>query len=369
MKIPQSILISRIDSIGDVVLALPVAGELKRNFPEIKIALIGAAYTKPIVDACEHIDSFIDVSDFVTKEVLVDGKIPGAIIHLITNPDMSKRAAALGIPERIGTMSRLYHWKYCNRLVWLSRTFEGFHEITGNLKLLKPFGINRRYSFDEMAGLYGLTKYKKLAPELESMIDRSKFNIILHPKSKGNAREWPLQRFIELINLLDPAVFNVFISGVESEKQYVQQIVHSVNRSVHDMAGKISLEQFIPFIAASDGVVSNSTGPVHIAAALGKNALGIYPSLKGKDPARWGPIGIKAQSFALKKNCKECKDTKDRCACINAIMPFEIKAALDKLVKDKFIVYSLYFFKVDDNYNHESSDQCGNPVLTINYKL
>lgn len=335
MKIPENVLISRIDSIGDVVLALPVAGELKRSFPGIKIAMIGAPYTKTIVDACEHIDHFIDVNDFVQTEVFIGGKSPQAIIHLITNPDMAKRAAKLRIPIRIGTMSRLFHLKYCNRLVWLSRTFEGFHEIDGNLKLLKPFGINKKYSHEEMAGLYGLTKFKTLSPELSSLVDKNKFNIILHPKSKGNAREWPLSHFIELVNSFNPAVYNVFISGVESEKIYIQQIVDAVNMHVHDMAGKISLEQFIPFIAATDGVVSNSTGPLHIAAALGKNALGIYTSLRGKNPARWGPIGFKAQAFALKKECSDCKDTKDQCACINSILPSTIKAALDRLVDEK----------------------------------
>ncbi|MEJ7626621.1 MAG: glycosyltransferase family 9 protein [Ferruginibacter sp.] len=333
MKIPENVLISRIDSIGDVVLALPVAGELKKNFPGIKIGLVGALYTKPVIEACEHIDTFIDVSDFIEKEIFIDGMKPQSIIHLVTNPGMSKRAAELRIPIRIGTMSRLFHWKYCNKLVWLSRTLEGFHEIDGNLKLLKPFGLNKKYSFTEMAALYGLTRFKKLSTELSVLIDKNKFNIILHPKSKGNSREWPLIRFTELINSLDEKLYNIFITGVESEKIFVQQISDAVNRPVHNMSGKISLEQFIPFISATDGIVSNSTGPLHIAAALGKNALGIYPSLKGKDPARWGPVGFRAQAFAIKKDCLDCKDTKDQCACISSISAFTVKEALDKLAK------------------------------------
>jgi ADP-heptose:LPS heptosyltransferase len=287
------------------------------------------------VDACEHIDCFIDVSDFVTKETFIDGEKPEAIIHLITNPDMSKRAAKLGIPVRIGTMSRTFHWKYCNKLVWLSRTYEGFHEIDGNLRLLKPLGIDKKYSHNDMAALYGLTKYEPLLPELKSLLDNKPFNIILHPKSKGNTREWKISRFIELVNSLDPSSYNIFITGVENEKKYVEEIVAGALYPVHDMAGKISLEQFIPFIAASDGVVSNSTGPLHIAAALGKNALGLYPSLIGKDPARWGPIGYKAQAFALPQPCTKCKTTKDQCACINSILPSTIKVALDNLVKEK----------------------------------
>jgi len=335
MKIPGNVLITRIDSIGDVVLALPVAGELKKHFPGIKVGLIGAPYTKAIVDACVHIDSFIDVSDFVQKEIFIAGQKPQAIIHLNTNAALSERAAKLGIPIRIGTMSRLFHWKYCNKLVWLSRTYEGFHEIDGNLKLLKPFGINKKYSHEEMAGLYGLNKIESLSPELNSLLDKTKFNIILHPKSKGNAREWPLYNFIELINSLDPATYNIFISGVENEKKYVHQIVDSVSVPVHDISGKIPLEQFIPFIASSDGIVSSSTGPLHLAAALGINALGIYSSLKGKDIARWGPIGYKTQAFALIKDCSDCKVAKDHCVCINSILPSTIKVALDKLANEK----------------------------------
>ena len=61
----SNILISRTDSIGDVVLTLPLAGMLKQLIPEVKIGFLGRKYTAPIINACEFVDEFIDVDDFL----------------------------------------------------------------------------------------------------------------------------------------------------------------------------------------------------------------------------------------------------------------------------------------------------------------
>ena len=335
MKIPENIIISRTDSIGDIILALPVAGVLKKYFPGIKIALMGKEYTKEMVMASGHIDEFIDVNDFLRKQIFINNKKPAAIIHLLTNKIIAKRAAQLKIPLRIGTTGRIYHWFTCNKLVRLSRNRSHLHEAQLNLKLLKPFGINTSFSFEDISGLYALTRLQPLSGKYSGLLEKDKYNIIIHPKSQGNAREWPADHFIQLINLLDAAAYNIFISGVEKEKEYVRQIIKKINKPVTDIAGIIPLGQFISFIAQCDGVVANSTGPLHIAAALAKDAIGIYPPLKPKHPGRWGPIGVKTIVFVLNKNCTDCKKNKDHCSCINAIQALEVKAALDKCMLDK----------------------------------
>lgn len=331
VKIPNSVLISRIDSIGDVVLALPVAGMIKKIFPGTAVAILGKEYTRPIADACEHVDAFIELDDFVKKEITINGRLPGAILHLVTNSGVAKRAKDLKIPVRVGTMSRLHHWFYCNKLIWLSRRNAGLHEAQSNLKLLKPFGIKRTATFEEISGLYGLTRFPPLSDEFKKIIRANKCNVILHPKSRGNAREWPVSHFINLINSLDPHLYEIFLTGVESEKIYLEQIANAVNRPVINMAGKISLPQLISFIASVDAVVSNSTGPVHVAAALGTNTIGIYPSLRHKNPVRWAPIGLRAKAITFKDECLACKNTPGECSCMQAIEPAEIKALLDKI--------------------------------------
>ncbi len=328
-------MISRIDSVGDVVLALPVAGMLKKMFPGIKVGLLASQYTRAIAFACEHIDTFVDLEDYFKSDVLIKGEKPGAILHLVTNSAVAKRAKELNIPVRVGTMSRFHHWFNCNKLIWLSRRTAGLHEAQSNLRLLGPFGLRATVPTSEIAQLYGFTKRELLQPEFQNLIDPTRFNLILHPRSKGNAREWPATHFIELINRLDPSRFKIFLSGVESEREDLVKIAMAASIPVINLAGKLSLAQFIAFIDEADGVVSNSTGPVHLSAALGKDTLGIYPSLTHKNPVRWAPIGTRAQSFVYKKDCLDCKNTPLQCACINAIEPAIIQDVLQKIMKEK----------------------------------
>ena len=54
------------------------------------------------------------------------------------------------------------------------------------------------------------------------------------------------------------------------------------------------MDEFISFIQCSDGLLSCSTGPLHIAAISGKYALGLYPAQRPMHAKRWAPIGVKA---------------------------------------------------------------------------
>jgi len=89
---PANIIISRTDSIGDVVLTLPLAAVLKQHFPQAKIAFIGRAYTRPVIEACKYVDAFIDKEDFLQGPVTVCGQTPDTILHVL--PD-----AAIGIDD------------------------------------------------------------------------------------------------------------------------------------------------------------------------------------------------------------------------------------------------------------------------------
>ncbi len=334
-SIPGNIIISRTDSIGDVVLAMPMAKILKDRFPQIKIALLGKSYTKAIAETCIYFDAFIDVEDFLTKDIYVFGEKPQAIIHLNTVSKIAKRAKELKIPVRVGTAGRLYHLRTCNYLVHFSRKRSDLHEAQLNLKLLKPFGIKENFSLETIATSYGLEKLHPLKNEYTELISKNKFNVIIHTKSQGNAREWSMDHFIKLIQILDGDKYNIIISGTESERKFIQPLLDEVGKKVIDVIGKIPLDQFVTFINECDSVLANSTGPLHIAAALGKNAIGIYPPLKPKHAGRWGPIGIRAEVFTLDKFCEKCKLTKDFCACINSIQPAAIKLSLDKLMNEK----------------------------------
>ncbi len=336
--VPVNIILTRNDGVGDMVLMFPMAAVLKSHFPDIKIAVLGKKYTKALVDACVYIDQFIDEDDYFSSDVLIDGLKPQDIVHVRTNKQVALRAKALKIPLRIGTSSRLYHWFTCNRLVHLRRKTSTLHEAQLNIKLLAPLGIVKSYSTVELQSMFGIKKLEPLEEQYAQLLQKNKFNIIIHPKSQGSSREWPIDHFIHLINLLDSDKYNVILSGVEKEKDFVQQIIDGVNKPVINMAGKLPLGQFIAFLNACDGIVANATGPLHVGAALGIHAFGIYPPIKPIHPGRWAPLGKKVHVFVLDKNCNDCKNNKNFCPCVNAIAAIEIKTALDDAALQKSLI-------------------------------
>jgi heptosyltransferase III len=329
-QIPSSIIISRADSIGDVILTLPMAKIFKDYFPKIKIAFLGRAYTKPVIEACTYVDEFIDINDFLKKEILIGAEKPEAILHVFPVAEIAKRAKRLQIPLRIGTTNRFYHWFTCNKLVRLSRKNSSLHEAQLNLKLLSPFGINKTFSLDEISDALQLKNVQPLDAQFSKLVNPGKYNLIIHPKSQGSAREWGEENFISLINMLDENHYKIFISGTAKERESLQPLFDAVNKKVTDITGIMNLSQFISFINHCDGLVANSTGPLHIAAALKKETFGIFPPVHPIHPGRWSPLGKNAQVFVVNKNCNDCENNAMQCHCIKEVRAVWIKEALDK---------------------------------------
>lgn len=322
MKIKR-IIISRTDAIGDVVLTLPMASLLKRIMPDSEVVFLGSSYVKDVVACCHDVDAFYDWKQSDLADIHAD-----AIIHVLPRPEIAKAAKKAGIPLRIGTSNRLYHWLTCNFLVALSRKKSPYHEAQLNLKLLTVFeGIKKIYSLDEIIDLMNFKSVKTSCDAIEN-IDNQRFNLIIHPKSKGSAREWGLDNYKKLIEILPPNKFKIFVCGTENEGVLVRETLFAESRhNVVDLTGKMSLADYITFIDHCDGLVAASTGPLHIAAALGKHAVGLYPPIRPMHPGRWGCIGKNAKVFVSDKECEECRKTQE-CKCMRMIEPEMIKAYL-----------------------------------------
>ncbi len=329
MSTRKRIIISRIDSIGDVVLTLPMCGVLKHSLPQYEIIFLGRAYTKAIVDCCQHVDSFWDWDQIKTSPM--DDQLKcfsevDVIVHVRPDREIASIAKRARIPLRIGTSHRSFHLFTCNKLIHFSRKKSDLHESQLNVKLLSPLGITRHYSTDELADFYGLTKVPALSEELLQLIDKEKFNLILHPKSRGSAREWGLSNFSQLINILPSEHFKIFITGTKAEGELVKDLFNS-ERAIINMTGKLSLEQLISFIDECNGLVAASTGPLHIAAALGKKVVGIFPPVRPMHPGRWRPIGKQASYVVKETLCDDCRKS-ENCHCIREITAEQVKAKL-----------------------------------------
>jgi ADP-heptose:LPS heptosyltransferase len=192
-----------------------------------------------------------------------------------------------------------------------------------NIKLLEGISGISNISLEDISKLYGLTRVEPLNSNFIQLIDNNKKNVILHPKSKGSAREWGVQNFIKLIGLLPEKEFKIFVSGTKEEGELIRGSGIFDSNHVTDLSGKMSLGQLMSFINSCDSLVAASTGPLHLAAAMGIKAIGIYPPIKPMHPGRWAPIGLKASFVVKEKDCDDCRK-QGPCHCMEEITAEEI---------------------------------------------
>jgi heptosyltransferase-3 len=304
----KRVIISRTDGIGDVILTLPMLGYLKNLWPEIQILFLGRTYTKPIIDLCSSVDEFVNwdaIKDKSTKDQIAFLKDldAAAIIHVFPTKQTARIAKLAKIPIRVGSVGRLYNLANCNRLVIFTRKRSKLHESQLNFKLLKGLGISFIPTQPELPGYYNL-KTQSLPETLSTLIDKTKFNLVIHPKSKGSAVEWPESKYLELIEKLDETKFNILITGTTDEAELLTTFPSLKKQNVKSLFGLLKLDELVALIGNADGVLAASTGPLHIGAALGKKAIGLYAPQRPIHPGRWAPIGNNASFIVGDANFK-----------------------------------------------------------------
>jgi len=323
----RKIIISRTDAIGDVILTLPLCSYIKKFIGnETRVIFFGKTYTRPVISCCTAVDEFIDYDTFskldkkgqadILKECNAD-----AIIHVFPRSDIAQAAKSAGIPMRIGTTNRLFHWTTCNKLVRLSRKNSDLHEAQLNFKLLKPLGLLKNISLKEIPPLYNFDRVGSLPEKFSSLLSSGKFKLIIHPKSNASAREWKIDNYAELIRSLPKDKFQIIITGGKPEEALLNEWTKSLPAQVLNLAGQLSLDELISLINSCNGIIAASTGPLHIASALGKYSLGIYPPIRPMDPRRWAPVGYHAEFLVSEKSCSDCRLAPASCHCINDVTP------------------------------------------------
>ncbi len=316
-------LISRTDKIGDVVLTLPLAGWLKAKHPQCEVYFLGRTYTKSVIETSQHIDGFLNWDDLKNSKVALSTLKSydfHTVFHVFPSKDIAFLCKKAGIPHRIGTSHRWYHWLTCSEKIDFSRKNSNLHEAQLNFRLLGLTGKSLP-RLEDLADLYGMRHKPGIPPDIKKLLSVDKLNIILHPKSKGSAREWSLNSFKKLIELSEGR-FQFFITGGPEEVEPLREWAQGL-KDVIFLAGSLQLEEFIPFLGACDGLIAASTGPLHIAASLGIHALGIFPPIKPMDPSRWAPIGKRATYQVAAKACSDCRRLTS-CECMSLVTPESI---------------------------------------------
>ncbi len=146
---------------------------------------------------------------------------------------------------------------------------------------------------------------------IKNLIGNLQEYVVIVPSARWDTKKWPPEKFGALISKL---VMPCIITGGKSDEQTVKQVMAFSNNEGINLCGKTNLKELVALISGAKAVVSNDSGPMHIAAALGVPVIALFGPT---DPMRTGPYGWQEKknlkvvrtsiscSPCFKKKCKE----------------------------------------------------------------
>ncbi len=323
------ILVIRPDRIGDVVLSTPVLVSLRAAKPTWKIAMLVRPIIAPLLEGHPAIDELLTLDTNDKPSWKNTAPLAGflrqkkfdAALHLYSDFWVSLAVWRAGVPVRIGPASKLARIFY-NTALPQRRSRGERHEADYNLDLLSPLAIPPlRKSM--------LPVWPDAIGAAVALLDPSRKNIGVFPGMGGSARNWKPAQYARLIDILIAEGHNVILMGGAADTAIVDAVAAASIAAPKRFAGT-HIKELAAFIRRLDVFIAPSTGPLHIAGAVGTPAVGIYCPIRVCLPRRWGPIGTRDAALCpAVPPCGAC--VKEQCPywdCMNRLTADEAAAAV-----------------------------------------
>ncbi len=289
---PQRILILKPSAIGDIVHALPVLSLARRKWPDARISWLVSTACAGLLEGHPLID---EVIPFERKRFGKGWRKPSAAFGLFQFMSALRArkfdlvidlqglfrsgwmAWRSGAPIRVGPReAREFGW-----LFYTHHATTGFpdgHAVDHNLAIAERLGLGR----EPVEFVLPIDEPDRIA--VGQLLPLEKRYAVLLPGSSAASKRWPAERFVELVAPLKSRFgLEAVVAGSSSDAQLARNIPGSI-----DLTGKTNLRQLVALLDKADLVIGNDTGPMHIAAALGRPLVGIFGPT---DPKHTGPYG------------------------------------------------------------------------------
>ena len=317
----------RLDRIGDVVLSTPVIQALRDACPAAFIAMAVRPECRELVEGHPALNTVM-LYDKTGRHKSVIGTVRFAFglrklrfdTALVLHPTHRSHWIPwlAGIPVRIG-YDRKSAWLLTRRLT--HRKQEGLrHETEYTLDMARVFGIDpaKARPLVPVRDEHRTWVEKWLA---ERGVEPGSRLVALHPGASDPVKRWPAERFADLGDRLASAyrIRSVIVGGSDSVELGGQIAAAMMSGSI-DASGMLSLGRLATLLSRCCLVISNDSGPVHMAVAVGTSVISLFGrNQPGLGPARWGPVG--AGHIALHKDAPSpgrlCADAQ----CSHAFLP------------------------------------------------
>ncbi|MDT8325008.1 MAG: glycosyltransferase family 9 protein [Bacteroidota bacterium] len=306
--------IFRTDRIGDLILTLPMAEAIRRHDADAHVTFVVQEYTRSLAALCPFVDDVIPIPSrdlpggIGAFSRFLQEKDFDAAFFAFPRPRLAIAAWRAGIRLRAGIAYRWYSFLFTHRRKE-HRNPSRFHERDYNLRLLESAGMRIDGGLLPRLRISEAMRAEARTILAASTLDPSRPFVVLHPGSGGSARDWSPDRFGSLAARLgDQGGMQVLVTGSEEELSLVGMVRDGGGENAHVLDAPVSLLQLAAILAEARLCVANSTGPLHLAAAVNTPVVGLYPFQRVLHPRRWGPLGdaVRVLMPPAEGDCADC---------------------------------------------------------------
>ncbi|MGH7370138.1 MAG: lipopolysaccharide heptosyltransferase II, partial [Candidatus Methylomirabilaceae bacterium] len=354
----RSVLVVCPNWLGDAVLAHPTLGNLRRSLPDARISLLTRPRVTDLFRASPFIDQLLEIPSRHQFAWAVDGlrRQRFDLVMLLTN---SFRAALIstlaGIPNRVG---------YATDARWPLLTVgvsppakRSLHQVDYYLGLLRAL---RWDAWDHPTEFTLPAGSDEEATRLlaETGVGADVPLIGVNPGAAyGSAKRWPVERFARVADLLAQRRGTAaLLFGAPAETSLTESIGRMMREMVIDLGGRTSVGTFASLLGRCRLLLTNDTGAMHLAAALGVSCVALFGPT---DPRLTGPVGPGHQVLRIPPACSPCRyrDCPIDHRCLRAIEVEAVVAAaesvLDRTERGRGAKIPAVFLDRDGTINEE----------------
>jgi ADP-heptose:LPS heptosyltransferase len=307
----KTIVVCKYKGMGSIVQSSVLLQNLRMQYPSAKIVFVSTSANKALLDLYPFLDTQILLDDSGIGKLIKSfpsfwykiAKLrPDIFYDLEIYSNFSSLMVGLSFAKnRVGFYLRSSHFKhgiYSHQLFFnttapIHQAYMQMFRLTGNNSK-----CNSLYGFDSIKNDFDaiLQKYK---------VSKSSY-ILINPNASDLRieRRWPLENFKNLMQkiLLHYPEYDIVIIGSKGEMQYADQLIDEANPKIKSVAGKTSLKELISLIASSKVMVTNDTGPMHLAFSTQTRTLALFGPSK---PEQFDYF-IKGKSIYKQVYCSPC---------------------------------------------------------------
>ncbi len=326
--------------IGDAVMAQPLMALIRRQAPEGRIDVLAPPHVAPVFGAMAEVDAVIEAPNqhgklqWRERWLLARRLRPGRYDRCYVLPNSAKSALVpflAGIPERIGHHGEARYWLINRRL--RARDTRERPMVEFYADLASPPGNGADPAADPI--LARDAQRERAARERQGLQPNEPLILLCPGAEFGPAKRWPTRHFAALASLaaIEWPEATIALIGSAKERTLATEIAALSGQDLRNLCGETPLADALALIASSQGVVSNDSGMMHVAAAYRRPLVAVFGS---SDPRHTPPRSPQARIEWLHLECSPCFERTcplGHTNCLNKLAPASVFDSLKKAMR------------------------------------